>query len=241
MFGTVAFTAYNRPQYLRTVLESWLSVRELQRWLFHFSVDPSAELAEQLSLIQEFSSHFENAVTVTVNSQREGVLRNPYLALRHCFQKSDFVVLTEEDFVVSTDALEYFNFLSDEYREDSCIATVSARGGDGSNDPSLYEVTEGSKFNVWGTWADRWKSVLEPTWDMNYSTYNGSPGVESGWDWNFSTRVFPSLGLKSVHPLASKSDHIGYHGEHSTPVNFASTQASNFVASRGPQRYRCSQ
>jgi hypothetical protein len=218
-----------------------LAVRGTQHWLFHFSVDPSAELPEQLSLIEAFSEDLSSEVTVTVNDQREGVHRNPYLALDHCFKNSQFVVLTEEDFVVSEDVLEYFDQLSDDYQEDVCIATVSARGGDGSNDPSLYEITEGSKFNVWGTWVDRWRSVLEPTWDMNYSTFNGSPGVESGWDWNFSSRVFPSLGMRSVHPLASKSDHIGYHGIHSTPANFASTQASNFVVSREPRKYRCFQ
>ena len=51
---------------------------------------------------------FAAETTITINPQRYGVLGNPWHAFNDGFAVSDFVVLAEEDLIVSEDVLEYF-------------------------------------------------------------------------------------------------------------------------------------
>ena len=74
------------------------------------------------------------------------------------------------------------------------------------------------------------------TWDRDYSTYNGSPGFETGWDWNLDTRVFPAHGLVAVAPRVSRVRNIGEVGERGTPEDLV--PAPSFVAHQARRRYR---
>lgn len=212
-------TAFNRPHYLSQALESWKQVRGLDEWKIYAQIEPTDFAEEQRSAIHRaFSNH--PCVEVVVNPQVYGVLHNPWVGFEHLFSEGyDFVVRTEDDLMVSRDILEYFDWASEELQNNSRVATVNAFC---YNDGDPEEVALAQRFSplVWGTWKDRWDGLIGPTWDHDYSTYNGAPGVEAGWDWNLNTRLFPSHDLLACFPLVSRVHNIGVLGVHSLPSNY---------------------
>ena len=164
------------------------------------------------------------------------MLHNPWVGFERLFmaQNYDFVVRTEDDLVVSADILEYFDWASCKFQNNPRVATVNAFC---YNDGPSDEVALAERFSplVWGTWSDRWEGLLGPTWDHDYSTYNGEPGNQAGWDWNINTRLFPQHRLLGCFPLASRVHNIGVHGTHSQPPNYRT--ATSFKDDHGSVKY----
>src|SRR5687768_3214764 len=107
MITELVFTAYNRPNYFRQVIESWNAVRNLQQWRVSVHLEPSEVQDEMINL----AFNLNTSVDVLVNPERAGVLTNPWNALDSAFNRgADFVVLAEDDVVVSQDILEYFEW-----------------------------------------------------------------------------------------------------------------------------------
>ena len=219
----VVMTAFSRPQYLLEALESWSRVRGLDGLAARrICIDPSP-LTSPASWLAE-----KHGWDAHVNGSRLGVLVNPVESIGAMFRdhpEVDFVVLAEEDVVVSADILEYFSWVQ-RFRDDPGILlacahtkTYALRGK-----PDQETVRRLPAFFsplVWGCWREDWFGVLEPTWDRSYST--GS-GAEAGWDWNLM-RIMRASGQYSVAPDQSRSDHIGaLGGAHCTAAMFPETQ-----------------
>ncbi len=232
-------TAFDRPAYLRPVLDSWSRVRGLRRWHLRFAVEPSAVSAEVVALLHAFVARTGHPdAEVVVNPRRLGVLENPYVHLDALFAAGHpFVVRAEDDLLVGDDVLELFEHAAAGYADDARVATVHAfsRAPAGGRADALVRVAEFCPW-VFGTWRDRWTSVVGPTWDRDYSTWNGSPGFETGFDWNLNTRVFPAHGLVSVSPEVSRVQNIGAVGVHGTPELLET--APTFAPHRPVQAYR---
>lgn len=230
----LVFTAYNRPFYLQQVVESWNAVRNLQQWNTTFFIEPSEVQEEILTL----AFNLITSVTSFVHPERVGVLTNPWEALNDAFERGvDFVVLAEDDVVVSQDILEYFEWAAIEYQTGHNVLAVNAFSQSTDGKPNQIELT--SKFSplVWGVWKDRWYKYLKDTWDKDYSTGNPD-GSEAGWDWNIN-RIIKDNNLTVVKPLHSRSDHIGqYLGTHMTPDLFDQSRGTNFSQVRGRFRYQ---
>ena len=229
----VTMTVHRRPHYLRETLASWSRVRGLDRWCFEFAVEPSPELGEVLRVIEEFGMGEAH-----VNGVREGVSRNPHVALSRAFRRADFAVLAEEDIVVSDDILEYFEWAEATYAAEPVLA-VCARSPLREAERDAVRRIDKFEVQVWGTWSDRWERLLAPTWDFDYSTYTGEPGNHAGWDWNITERVMPSMFMQCVRPDASRVSHIGVEGgEHTTPETAEADASPTFEAHREPVAYR---
>jgi hypothetical protein len=228
-------TAFNRPQYLKEALSSWQKVRDLEDWDIYVQIEPNDFAEEQANMVRvAFQDH--PSVEVLINPQVYGVLHNPWVGFERLFMAKnyDFVVRTEDDLVVSADILEYFGWAAEEFQNNSQVATVNGfTYRDGPSD----EVALVPLFSplVWGTWQDRWEGFLGPTWDHDYSTFNGEPGNQSGWDWNINTRLFPQHQLLACFPLASRVHNIGIHGVHSLPENYSTSES--FIPDHGRLKY----
>jgi hypothetical protein len=227
MRHAVFLTAYNRPDYLRRALASWDGVRGLQDWAFVFRIEPDeATLDLNKSLVRDFIRRNELPYHETiVNPTRYGVLHHPWVGFEDLFRDFNFVVRTEDDLCVSDDILDYLAWAELTYRGVSNIASIHAYAKDKSQTPNGVEVLPMFNPLVWGTWRDVWRDVMRDTWDHDYSTYNETPGHQSGWDWNLNTRIYPTLGLKGVYPKMSRVDNIGIVGTHSTPQNWSTAPA----------------
>jgi hypothetical protein len=232
-------TAFDRPHYLAPVLDSWARVRGLHDWHLRVAVEPSAVRDEVVDLVAAFVRRTGHPSTeVVLNPTRLGVLENPYAHLDALFTAGHaFVVRTEDDLLVADDVLELFAHVAATYADERTVATAHAFTPDpvGAGADVLVRTPAFCPW-VWGTWRDRWLDVVGPTWDRDYSTYNGSPGFETGFDWNLNTRVFPARGLVAVAPRVSRVRNIGEVGEHGTPADLV--PAPSFVARQPPQRYR---
>lgn len=229
MRKAIFLTAWNRMAYLQETLSYWETVRGQEEWDFIASIEPSDITQQVVEEFEEFFSktHF-NTAEVRVNEKVEGVLHHPWMCFEGLFGmgRYDFVVRAEDDLIVSDDILEFFSWAAEAYKGDDQVATVNAFSRETVG--TINGVQKHQSFTpwLWGTWKNRWRDLIGPTWDHDYSTYNGAPGVQAGWDWNLDTRIFPKFGFVSVSPLCSRVNNIGVWGVHGTAENFE--QASVF-------------
>lgn len=224
-------TVFDRPQYLIDTLATWREVRGFKDWPLYVRIEPSPVQHEIISIIQELD-HPE--VYITVNPRRYGVLHHPWVGFDELFKKYDFVIRLEDDLIVSDDILEYFEWASIVYESHPKVAAVI--GYTDEDGPSNAARLQGT-FSpwIWGTWRDRWVNIMRDTWDHDYSTFNGHPGHQAGWDWNLNTRIYPEQELLSVLPTSSRVQNIGVFGVHGTADNFATSPS--FSQRREPTEY----
>jgi GT2 family glycosyltransferase len=215
------FTVYRRPQYFSRAIRSWLEVdqvRDLDQ--VHFFIEPTGVSFEQERVARQIPQ-----ACIHHNSDKYGVLENPYQGFTEVFKEGyDYVIIAEEDVVVTRDVLRYHSWCRSEYKDDPSVLAVCSYVRESSG--SIQNVHRVGEFSpvIWGTWRDRWESLLGPTWDHKYDSGPVS-GVEQGWDWNIDTRLIPKYNKVCVFPTVSRSDHIGRDGgTHMTPELFHSVE-----------------
>ena len=105
MRPALLLTAFDRPEYLATVLDSWALVPELADWHVRFALEPGPATARVESLVRAFLARCGlTDAAVVVNDERLGVSRNPHRHLGALFDAGhDFVVRAEDDLVVADD------------------------------------------------------------------------------------------------------------------------------------------
>lgn len=225
-------TAANRPNYFRETINSWRKARGFYDWNVVVRLEPSNFISEHKAIVDELE---HPKIQTLVNPQVYGVLHHPWVGFEELFNYCDFVVRAEDDLTVSDDILEFFEWTAETYREDQEIAAAVGYSPVVGHDPdSAHRESYFSPW-VWGTWHDRWHDFISPTWDHDYSTYNGSPGNEAGWDWNLNTRVLPDRNKKTIRPEISRVQNIGVWGVHGTPENFAT--APSFFEHHDPHEW----
>ncbi len=230
----IVFTAFNRPLYMRETLDSWSRVRGVSQALLDFHIEPGCTDMDEVCEDVGFAER-----TLHVNPQRLGVQRNPWSALncgflyRESMKPDDFVILAEDDFVVSTDILEWFSWARAEFYHDESVLLVSS---------NQYEEQPGGLGQalfipwfpgwVWGIWRDRWEKLIAPDWTFEYE--------HNGWDWRITDHWCTEMGKVCVVPAVSRSQHIGeYFGVHTIPGQwFRDQQSRCFQSEVPPQIYQ---
>ena len=226
----LAFTVAGRRDYLRQSLESWLATDLALVTAVHFFIEP-IEVNEINMVIDAFAVRCPVPVIRHYNKEKLGVLRNPWHLFDHCFriENAAFVILGEDDFLVSPDTLNFIRHAKDNLGDDNTIAVCAKWvGKDSDKNPATWHITSEFTGNIWGTWKMQWDRHLRDTWDFNYSS-GSVDGTPSGWDWNLQLRVMPKNSLHCIVPTASRSKHIGITGVHCTEEVFTDTVAWNFV------------
>lgn len=230
MKDTLVFTVCQRPFYFREVLASWGEVRGIQDWRVIFMIEPTDQTQAQVAAIDAFRHPDKQLV---FNHERLGVLVNPWEGFERAFSSgAEYVVIGEEDLVVSEDVLEFQSWAKREFQGRSEVFGVMSQmqGAFETDDSSAVALVQDFNPWVWGTWKDRWYSVLRDTWDKDYSS---GGAADSGWDWNIAKRILPSRGGFMAVPGASRSQNIGQHlGVHALPEAFDGTQAKTFRSMR---------
>jgi glycosyltransferase involved in cell wall biosynthesis len=209
--------AYKRPAYLKQVLHSLAAASGIEKHTVLFSIEPSD--TGVIDMARGFTAAKRSIVHV--NEQVQGCYPNIQQALARGFEYGDFVVVVEDDIVLSRDALLWFEHARSTYSEDKRVFTVSAYG-DSSHTasdgvPAEYAGTIGRRQHFtpwgWGTWRDRYEEMA---------------GDYRGWDaqMNFGVRMISNVsgtirqrwhsGLRrdrvEVFPVLSRSNNIGSEG-----------------------------
>lgn len=198
----VAFTANNRPRYLRETLDSWAKVRGVEDADLIFRCEPGCPPVEQMCRGATFGA----SLSVTVNPVRYGPLSNPWRCFHEGFGTgADFVVLAEDDSPVADDVLEWFAWARDRFANRSKVLAVCAfqrhvqPGG-----PHGAVLAPWFRPTVWGTWADRWQNLLRDDWDHDYR--------HKGWDWRIIEHWIGERGYLCAAPCQSRSQVSGEFG-----------------------------
>jgi hypothetical protein len=225
----IVFTAFNRPNYMRQVLDTWRLVRGVKDVVLDFHIEPGCPEMEQVC--QEAST-FATAI-LHVNQSRMGVQVNPFLAFDCGFEQSDFVILAEDDMVVGTDTLEYFRWAEEKYRDRQDVLGLTAARRQLAGDPPFADaatLAHYGEFWVWGTWRNRWTSMIRPDWKFNYE-YNG-------WDMRLNDYWCRERGMRMLTPNLSRVQHIGREGGiHCMPDMFEALLSPCFLPEAEPQDY----
>ena len=253
----VMTTAWARPYYFEPVLASWANAEgqdELRR--FVIALGPTGRHDQQLALISRMRRRF--GVDLEVLPQSEAAvagdgIRKPFgphraiaEAIDHVFADPavEFAVAGEEDVQVSSDTLAYMRWAATEFQDQPDVLAVCAHNqhGQGWDEPGPAEDDDADQeavrllpyFNpwCWGVWRDRWEKILQPEWD--YGCNSGGP-MDSGYDWNFHSRILPRHEMVCVVPDASRSQNIGaLEGWASSPQIVAQAQSQSFRREREP-------
>jgi len=224
MKKAIGFTAFDRVEYLNKALASWSDVRNLRDYDFYFFIEPSNRYNEIVQIIKNFQNNTNIKTTIISNPEKLGCATNTWSVFEFLFKLYDFVILAEDDVVVSKDVLEYFNFVEEKYRNDEEIAIVSANTKWDTKDPIKLIREQGFNGLIWGTWKKYWTKYFEHNWEKE-----PFPGAEhSGWDWHLNINMLPFNKLKNINPMVSRSNHIGLIGEHCTPELFDLTISPSF-------------
>ena len=226
----LAFTACDRPQFLSESLGSWLKTNLSLVTSVQFFIEPTDKLAEIHSVIDTFEAACPVPVIRHVNPEKYGVLRNPWELFRNLFdwQLATFAILGEDDFLVSQDALDFFEVARNQAQERTMAVCLKNVGKESDSDPSGFVRVNHFDGNIWGLSAENWRKYLKDTWDFDYSSGKADE-TPSGWDWNIGLRVIPKNDLHCIVPTASRSFHIGTIGVHCTEGDYKNTTAYNFV------------
>jgi hypothetical protein len=230
----LAFTVAGRRDYLRQSLQSWLDTDLRLVTAVHFFIEP-INVDEINMVIDAFAVRCPVPVIRHFNKEKMGVLRNPWHLFDNCFriEGAKYVILGEDDFLVSPDVLNFFEQSKGEWVGDEWIGTTMATcakwvGKDADNNPAGWHRTSEFTGNIWMTDAGSWTQFLRGTWDSDYSSGKADESP-SGWDWHLQLRVMPKNNLHCIVPTASRSKHIGISGVHCTEEVFDDTVAWNFV------------
>jgi hypothetical protein len=245
---TVIVMAWRRPYYLRETLASWAAadgIEEIRSFVIGLGEHPRKD--ENLQVIAEAEQAMGLPIWIVEDSERAktspamhrpmGEACNTVWADKaEGVPDAGWVILSEEDNIVSDDVLRYMRWARDTFKDRPEVLLVCAHdlsflpgwdpGGraehkplEGTPDPATIRLKQGFDSHAWGTWRDRWEQVLGPTWD--YECDSGGPS-DSGCDWNIATRVMPRGGYVAVAPDASRSRNIGRdEGVYMQPENWS--------------------
>jgi hypothetical protein len=195
----VAFTVWNRPQYLRRVLDAWSRVRGVQDVLLQFWCEPGCE--EVVSMCRD--ADFAAATHVHVNPARLTINPNTRQALDGAAEHSDYVILGCDDYLPADDILELNAWHRDEYRDDpTVLALVPGRAP---------HAAAGGPAAVWrtqlmgavpGLCRDKWQ-LLSARWDEMGDHW---------WQWVDDCWTMGGPGYDILQPALSRVQDIGEVG-----------------------------
>ena len=193
----MTMTAFRRPDYLKTVLESLEKNKGTDDYVLHFGVEPVDEkvinMCKNVSFMQK---------VVTVNTTRLGVLRNPFELLRRTFDTGvDGVLYLEDDVILSQDAVQMATWYFNNQAANNYIC-LNLYNHDSSVDADPEALFAGDKFSALGIGITRhqWKTHFEPNWTRDHR----------GWDYSITGLL--SSGMRVLQPRYSRSHHIGRQG-----------------------------
>jgi hypothetical protein len=205
----ITVSAYNRPAYLTQTLAALRACDGIRDCRVMVLIDPSEEAAESAAIANRYE--FESATY----SQREGCNRAIHAAL-HCgfeVMGSDFHVHFEDDTVPCRDALTWFAWARDNYRDDPAVMNVS--GYQRISNGCLGECGLRRWFTPWGwgTWRDRWLG-LHMGWARDDAT-----------SWDVIVNHALRAGRYEAFPTVSRIQNIG--AEKGTHVPSAEWHTAN--------------
>lgn len=207
----IAISAFNRPEYTQRSLAAIFGAKGFDRERYKIFavmdcyVDGSYDM-DVLKVFKDFN------IGPFILPTKHGCNYTIKKALDMAWEGNpDFVLMIEDDIIISDDALMYIEWASEKYKDDTSVRTVSlwkSKDGWEFNGPlrksEFFRVSEQVWFTCWGwgTWKDRWEEISS-TWTT------GSDHHDTSWD----VIMYSHLGSrKEVVPAISRAYNCGELG-----------------------------
>ena len=230
----IAISAYNRPEYSQRSIAAIFGAKGFapDKYRIFCAIDCHADgsFNQEVYNIYQFFG-----VIPDVAEQKRGCNYNVRRALELAWEDNpDFVLMIEDDIIISDDALQYIEWAAEKYKDDYSVHTIGLWGHD--NQPSLPispkdygKVMRQNYFTCWGwgTWRDRWGEMFA-TWTT------GSDHRDTSWD----VVISKHLGeMDEILPVISRAYNCGEHGGTHRGSAWPGIVASGIVPPDEPIKY----
>jgi hypothetical protein len=207
----IAISAYNRPEYSQRSLAALLGAKgySLNKYKIFCAMD-CYENGDWNKEVYDVYTNFR--ISPFVAKQKQGCNYTVKKALELAWEDGpDFVLLIEDDIIISDDALMYIEWAAEKYKDDSSVRTIGLWGHDNGyalgtplTDGEHGKVMRQNYFTCWGwgTWKDRWEEMLT-TWTT------GDDSHDTSWDVIVSSHLGERV---EILPSISRAYNCGEHG-----------------------------
>lgn len=180
----IAISAYNRPEYSQRSLAAIFGAKGFSpnKYRIYCVMDCYQGGSYNREVYDVYKSF---GIIPVVLGEKHGCNYTIKKALDLAWEDNpDFVLMVEDDIIISDDALMYIEWASEKYKDDNSVRTIGLWGHDNgfSLDMQLTEKEHGMVMRQnyftcwgWGTWANRWEEMSE-TWTT------GNDSHDTSWD-----------------------------------------------------------
>jgi glycosyltransferase involved in cell wall biosynthesis len=197
----IVVAAYNRPEYLQRCLAAIFGMKGIEaiKTPICVAVDklPDGTYNEAVLAV---AKRFE--CPLILSEAKQGCNGTIKSALVHAWSGNpDFVLLIEDDIIVSPDALMYVQWAAKEYKDDPSVRTIGLWGHNKGYQPwqalspkEAGKVMRQQYFTCWGwgTWRSRWEEMLQ-TWTTGDDSHDTSWDVIMSSHLNGRDEILPSI------------------------------------------------
>ena len=230
----IAISAYNRPEYSRRSIAAIFGAKGFshEKHQIFCAMDCHADgsFNQEVFNIYEFFG-----IIPDVAEQKRGCNYNVKRALELAWEDNpDFVLMIEDDIIISDDALQYIEWAADKYKNDHSVHTIGLWGHDKGPSLPISEKDYGKAMRKnyfscwgWGTWRDRWEEILA-TWTT------GGDHRETSWDVIISNHLGE---MDEILPAISRAYNCGEDGGTHRGAAWPGMVASGIVFPDAPINY----
>ena len=205
----IAISAYNRPEYSRRSIAAIFGAKgfshEKHRIFCAMDCNADGSFNQEVFNIYEFFG-----IVPDVAEQKRGCNYNVKRALELAWEDNpDFVLMIEDDIIISDDALQYIEWAARKYKNDHSVNTIGLWGHDNKLSLPLSSKDYGKAMRKnyfscwgWGTWKDRWEEMFA-TWTT------GNDSHETSWDVVLSKHLGE---MDEILPAISRAYNCGEQG-----------------------------
>ena len=210
----IAISAYNRPEYSRRSLAAIMGAKGFspEKYSIYCSIDCDANGDINPEVYSIYAS-YSGPLTLGTAPIKLGCNYNVKAALELAWEDNpDFVLMIEDDIVISDDALQYIEWAAGKYKDDPSVRTIGLWGhDDGIGNPGspVSEKDYGMAMRQnyftcwgWGTWRDRYN-------EMNETWTTGDDSHDTSWDVIVSSHLGERV---EILPAISRAYNCGEHG-----------------------------
>jgi hypothetical protein len=201
---SISLTCCNRPQYLKTVLDSLVEADKTGiDVLLNISVDKAD--SKVIDIVKSFDAL--PVGNLEINEPKLGCNKNTLKAilLARSTNHSPYILHLEDDTVLSKDALQFFIYAFRKYEKETKIISIGGYNKTEEMDESqIYNIFSETFFSAWGCgfWDSKIDIIIE-----NWTKSNSNSGMS--WDSYLSNNLFETQKYHQVRPAISRIQNIG--------------------------------
>lgn len=200
---TITLTCSNRPDYLQQVVKS---LQDADKTKLDIMLLPSIDYNSPKVVDIVRSISFLDKDTI-IHNPKLGCNQNTLFSINRGINYgfSDCVLHLEDDTPITKDALQYFAYCFEKYREEPKILSIGGYNKTEDLEENLiYETFSEKFFSAWGCgfWKHKW-DIFVKHWTPSTQNYGMS------WDSYINELLFVQKAYSQIRPKISRIQNIG--------------------------------